>query len=89
MYSEDHNGFLGAEGFADNRILLYHCQGDQKPIKFSGATNVPPLCAAFGCEQNVLCRLHLPDHAAAQLHGTQNAEEAQEKDGRQAGTLSD
>ena len=36
MFSEDYNGYLGAEGFADNRIMLNHCTGDDKPIKFSG-----------------------------------------------------
>merc|ERR1712146_117779 len=35
LFSDDHNGYLGAEGFADDRIVLYHNQGDQKPIKFS------------------------------------------------------
>jgi len=35
LYSEDHNGYLGAEGFADNRMLLYQCYGEAKPIKFT------------------------------------------------------
>merc|ERR1711988_184186 len=35
LYSEDHNAFLGAEGFADNRTLMYVGSGEEKPIKFS------------------------------------------------------
>ena len=43
FYAEEGDGYLAAEGFADERCLLYHNQGEAKTRQFSGDALPLPL----------------------------------------------